>query len=200
MACQRPTVCQSSHDEAGALPMDRTRHVDIGTCALAARQRTAARTPAEGSSVFTGATVVGHGEYNQALSNSRASLPTFLSARDQNNNGRFDADEIAGPDADLPSNPRLDFYGDGRGCNESTGEFEVFEALYGAKPARQWNIRNDRPLSRAFYAGVRWSARWPHRRSLCHLDPAVLQDNRKLLARTPFGCIRVPTRGGRDGR
>ena len=36
--------------------------------------------------------------------------------------------------------------------------------------------------------------------SLCHLDPAVLQDNRKLLARTPFGCIRVPTRGGRDGR
>jgi hypothetical protein len=34
------------------------------------------------------------------------------------------------------SNPRLDFAGDGRGCNESTGEFEVFEAVYGPKPAR----------------------------------------------------------------
>jgi len=56
---------------------------------------------AEGSSVFTGATMVGHGEYNQALSNSRAILPTFVSARDQNRNGRFDADEVVGPDAEL---------------------------------------------------------------------------------------------------
>jgi glyoxylase-like metal-dependent hydrolase (beta-lactamase superfamily II) len=56
---------------------------------------------AEGSSVFTGATMVGHGEYNQALSNSRASLPTFLSARDRNKNGRIDADEVAGSDAEV---------------------------------------------------------------------------------------------------
>jgi hypothetical protein len=33
------------------------------------------------------------------------------------------------------SNPRLDFSGDGRACNESTGEFEVFEAIYGPRPA-----------------------------------------------------------------
>jgi hypothetical protein len=33
------------------------------------------------------------------------------------------------------NNPTLTVYGEGRGCNASTGEFEVLEAVYGPKPA-----------------------------------------------------------------
>ena len=56
----------------------------------------------EGGDVFApGAALVGHSAFNGALSNARLSASTFLGVQDRNRNGRFDPDELRGPDAAL---------------------------------------------------------------------------------------------------